>query len=141
MRCARFLLCCGGVVALALVAGPCRAQGYGEQRPLQFRIQGADHTTQEVYRYQNSTSAIAASRAAGLASASTLNSKTQTGSDLNNVIQYYDYSSSNVSLNGSSNNVATGSVLNTGQTSTGTRQILNNQADSTSGSASVLTTP
>ena len=53
------------VVGLLVVAaaGPAAAQGYGEQRTLQFRLQGADHTTQEVYRYQNSTAAIAAKKA------------------------------------------------------------------------------
>ncbi len=131
------------VVGLLVVAaaGPAAAQGYGEQRTLQFRLQGADHTTQEVYRYQNSTAAIAAKKAAGgVASASTLNNKTQTGSDLNNVVQYYDYSTANVSLNGSNNNVS-GSVLNAGQDSQGTNQVLNNQADSASGQPKIVVKP
>ena len=131
-----------GLALLALAsAGPAAAQGYGEQRTLQFRLQGADHTTQEVYRYQNSTAALAAKKAAGgVASASTLNTKSQTGSDLNNVVQYYDYSSSNVSLNGSNNNVS-GGVLNAGQNSTGTNQVLNNQTDSASGQPKILVKP
>jgi hypothetical protein len=128
--------------ALAL-AGPAAAQGYGEQRTLQFRLQGADHTTQEVYRYQNSTAAIAAKKAANtgtVGSSGSLNTKSQTGSDLNNVVQYYDYSTSNVSLNGSGNNVS-GSVLNAGQDSKGTNQVLNNQTDSASGQPQVLVKP
>ena len=128
--------------ALAL-AGPAAAQGYGEQRTLQFRLQGADHTTQEVYRYQNSTAAIAANKAANtgtVGSSGSLNTKSQTGSDLNNVVQYYDYSTSNVSLNGSGNNVS-GSVLNAGQDSKGTNQVLNNQTDSASGQPQVLVKP
>ena len=130
-----------GVLVSLACAGPVVAQGYGEQRTLQFRLQGADHTTQEVYRYQNSTAAIAASRAAGgVGSASTLNTKSQTGSDLNNVVQYYDYSTSNVSLTGSNNNVS-GGVLNAGQNSTGTNQVLNNQTDSASGQPQILVKP
>jgi hypothetical protein len=128
--------------ALAL-AGPAAAQGYGEQRTLQFRLQGADHTTQEVYRYQNSTAAMAAKKAANtgtVGSSGSLNTKSQTGSDLNNVVQYYDYSTSNVSLNGSGNNVS-GSVLNAGQDSKGTNQVLNNQTDSASGQPQVLVKP
>ena len=128
--------------ALAL-AGPAAAQGYGEQRTLQFRLQGADHTTQEVYRYQNSTAAIAAKKAANtgtVGSSGSLNTKSQTGSDLNNVVQYYDYSTSNVSLNGSGNNVS-GSVLNAGQDAKGTNQDLNNQTDSASGQPQVLVKP
>ena len=128
--------------ALAL-AGPAAAQGYGEQRTLQFRLQGADHTTQEVYRYQNSTAAIAAKKAANtgtVGSSGSLNTKSQTGSDLNNVVQYYDYSTSNVSLNGSGNNVS-GSVLNAGQDSKGTNHVLNNQTDSASGQPQVLVKP
>lgn len=129
-------------VLLALAAAPALAQGYGEQRTLQFRLQGADHTTQEVYRYQNSTAAIAAKKAAagGVAGASTLNTKSQTGSDLNNVVQYYDYSTSNVSLNGNNNDVS-GGVLNAGQNSTGTNQVLNNQTDSASGQPKILVKP
>ncbi len=134
-----------GVALLVLAAaGPAAAQGYGEQRTLQFRLQGADHTTQEVYRYQNSTAAIAAKKANSgtgtVGSAGSLNTKSQTGSDLNNVVQYYDYSTANVSLNGSNNNVS-GSVLNAGQDSTGTNQVLNNQTDSASGQPKILVKP
>jgi len=132
-----------GLLGVAL-AGPAFAQGYGEQRTLPFRLQGADHTTQEVYRYQNSNAAIALKKSAGgsgtVGSAGSLNSKTQTGSDLNNVVQYYDYSTANVSLNGNGNNVS-GSVLNAGQDSKGTNQVLNNQADSTSGQPKIVVKP
>ena len=89
------------------------------------------------------SAAIAAKKAANtgtVGSSGSLNTKSQTGSDLNNVVQYYDYSTSNVSLNGSGNNVS-GSVLNAGQDSKGTNQVLNNQTDSASGQPQVLVKP
>lgn len=64
--------------------------------------------------------------------------KTQAGSDMNNVVQYYSYATTNVSVNGSDNSITTGGVLNAGQKSNGTRQVLNNQSDATVTSAPVL---
>ncbi len=120
-----------------------QAQGYGEQRTLPFRIHGYDRTTQEVYRRQFSSQALAASAAGGVSAASGANStlvpqKQQSGSSMNNVVQYYDYRSTNVTLNGNGSSVATGGVLNAGQESAGTSQLLNNQSDAATGGASAL---
>lgn len=132
------------VVVLALLAfvsaGDVAAQGYGEQRSLPYRIHGYDRTTQEVYRRQFSNAASAAS---GTSAASGLNSslsplKTQTSTSMNNVVQYYDYRNTSVTLNGSNSNVSTGGVLNAGQTSGETAQILNNQSDASAGGANTL---
>lgn len=133
---------------LALVFGAAMpaealAQGYGEQRTLPFRIHGYDRTTQEVYRRQFSSQAAANSAAGGSSAASGSNSsllpqKQQSGSSMNNVVQYYDYRSTNVTLNGNSSSVATGGVLNAGQDSAGTSQLLNNQSDAASGGANSL---
>ncbi len=117
-----------------------RAQGYGEQRTLPFRIHGYDRTTQEVYRRQFSAAASAAS---GFSAASGANSslsplKQQTSTSLNNVVQYYDHRSTNVSLNGDNSSVSTGGVLNAGQTSKDTSQILNNQSDAANGGSLVI---
>ncbi len=120
-----------------------QAQGYGEQRTLPFRIHGYDRTTQEVYRRQFSSQALAASAAGGASAASGANStlvpqKQQSGSSMNNVVQYYDYRSTNVTLNGNGSSVATGGVLNAGQESAGTSQLLNNQSDAATGGASAV---
>jgi hypothetical protein len=130
------------------MAIPAVAQGYGEQRTLQFRIHGYDRTTQEVYRRQFSSQAMSSSVAGGISAASGVNStlspqKQQSGSSMNNVVQYWDYRSTNVTLNGNSSSVATGGVLNAGQESAATSQLLNNQSDAASGGASALprTTP
>ncbi len=133
-----------GLLSVMLGNGSASAQGYSEQRTLQFKFQGGDGTTKEIYRYQNSQAAIAAKKASGamgsVGSAGTLNTKSQSGSELNNVVQYYDYSSSNVSLTGSGNNVS-GSVLNAGQESSGTNQVLNNQTDAATGRPQILVKP
>lgn len=125
------------------MAVPALAQGYGEQRTLQFRIHGYDRTTQEVYRRQFSSQAMANSAAGGTSAASGANStlvpqKQQSGSSMNNVVQYYDYRSTNVTLNGNGSSVATGGVLNAGQESAATSQLLNNQSDAASGGATAL---
>lgn len=128
----------------AALPGAALAQGYGEQRTLQFRIHGYDRTTQEVYRRQFSSQAMTSGSAAGGTSAasgsnsSLLPQKQQSGSSMNNVVQYYDYRSTNVTLNGNGSSVATGGVLNAGQDSTGTSQLLNNQSDAASGGANAL---
>ena len=133
---------------LALVFGAAMpaealAQGYGEQRTLPFRIHGYDRTTQEVYRRQFSSQAATNSAAGGSSAASGSNSsllpqKQQSGSSMNNVVQYYDYRSSNVTLNGNGSTVDTRGVLNAGQDSAGTSQMLNNQSDAASGGAKSL---
>lgn len=112
------------------------AQGYGEQRTLQFRIQGYDRTTQEVYRRQFSSQAQTSS--GGFASNGTVGAsglKNQTSSAMNNVVQYYDQRTTNVSLNGDNSSVSTGGVLNAGQTSRETGQVLNNQTDAAASGA------
>lgn len=143
-RPARQLLRLGLIAApLFCAAVPALAQGYGEQRTLQFRIHGYDRTTQEVYRRQFSSQAMSNSAAGGMSAASGANStlvpqKQQSGSSMNNVVQYYDYRSTNVTLNGNGSSVATGGVLNAGQESAGTSQLLNNQSDAASGGATAL---
>lgn len=137
------LLCLVAVALLGVTAPAALAQGYGEQRTLQFRIHGYDRTTQEVYRRQFSSQAMAGSVAGGTSAASGANStlspqKQQSGSSMNNVVQYWDYRSTNVTLNGNSSSVATGGVLNAGQESAATSQLLNNQSDAASGGASAL---
>lgn len=127
-----------GVIPSSVVA-----QGYGEQRTLPFRIHGYDRTTQEVYRRQFSGQAMTGSAAGGSSAASGSNSsmvpqKQQSGASQNNVVEYYDYRSTNVTLNGNGSSVATGGVLNAGQDSTGTSQLLNNQSDAATGGASAL---
>lgn len=131
------LMCGAAMPAEAL------AQGYGEQRTLPFRIHGYDRTTQEVYRRQFSSQAATNSAAGGSSAASGSNSsllpqKQQSGSSMNNVVQYYDYRSSNVTLNGNGSTVDTRGVLNAGQDSAGTSQMLNNQSDAASGGANSL---
>lgn len=133
-------------VLLTIAAVPhAAAQGYGEQRTLPFRIHGYDRTTQEVYRRQFSGAASAASgtSASSGANSSLMPFKQQTSSSMNNVVQYYDHRSTNVSLNGNNSNVSTEGVLNAGQNSKDTAQILNNQTDAATGGASTLprTTP
>jgi hypothetical protein len=125
------------LVVLPLVAsGDAAAQGYGEQRTLQFRIQGYDRTTQEVYRRQFSSQAQTTT--GGFASNGTVGAsglKNQNSSAMNNVVQYYDQRTTNVSLNGNNSTVSTGGVLNAGQTSADTGQVLNNQTDAAAGGA------
>jgi len=129
-------------VGLAPLAIPstAAAQGYGEQRTLPFRIHGSDRTTQEVYRRQFSGQASAASgnSAASGANSSLSPLKQQTGTGMNNVVQYYDHRSTSVSLNGDNSSISTGGVLNAGQTSSDTSQVLNNQADAARGGATTL---
>ena len=108
------------------------AQGYGEQRTLPFRIHGYDRTTQEVDRRQFSSQAATNSAAGGSSAASGSNSsllpqKQQSGSSMNNV-----------TLNGNGSTVDTRGVLNAGQDSAGTSQLLNNQSDGASGGANSL---
>lgn len=129
-----------GLALITFAAVPeSAAQGYGEQRTLPFRIHGYDRTTQEVYRRQFSG---AASAAGGTSAASGANStlsplKQQTSTSMNNVVQYYDNRTTNTSLNGDNSSVSTGGVLNAGQTSKDTAQILNNQTDTSSGGSSM----
>ncbi len=137
-------LCAGiaaaGLVLIVFAAVPeAGAQGYGEQRTLPFRIHGYDRTTQELYRRQFSS---AASAAGGTSAASGANStlsplKQQTSTSMNNVVQYYDNRTTNTSLNGDNSSISTGGVLNAGQTSKDTAQILNNQTDASSGGSSM----
>ncbi len=132
----RLALYCPLVILPLIPFGAAYAQGYGEQRSLQFRIHGYDRTTQEVYRRQFSTQAQ--SSTGGLASSGTVGAsglKNQNSSAMNNVVQYYDQRSTNVSLTGNNSTVSTGGVLNAGQTSTETGQVLNNQTDAASGGA------
>lgn len=130
-----------GIALIIFSAIPeAHAQGYGEQRTLPFRIHGYDRTTQEVYRRQFSGAISAAS---GASAASGINStlvpqKSQSSTSMNNVVQYYDHRTTNVSLNGDNSNVSTGGVLNAGQTSKDTAQVLNNQTDASSGGPSTL---
>jgi hypothetical protein len=146
IRPTRHLFCLWLIAVPLLVGGipsSVLAQGYGEQRTLPFRIHGYDRTTQEVYRRQFSGQAMAGSAAGGSSAASGSNSsmvpqKQQSGASQNNVVEYYDYRSTNVTLNGNGSSVSTGGVLNAGQDSTGTSQLLNNQSDSTAGGASAL---
>jgi hypothetical protein len=127
---------CLAILSLLVISDVASAQGYGEQRTLQFRIQGYDRTTQEVYRRQFSSQAQAAT--GGFASNGTVGAsglKNQNSSAMNNVVQYYDQRTTNVSLNGDNSSVSTGGVLNAGQRSTETSQVLNNQTDAAAGGA------
>lgn len=131
-----------GMLIMGATSGSAFAQGYGEQRTLQFRIHGYDRTTQEVYRRQFSSQAIT-SASGGASAASGANSslfpqKQQSGSSMNNVVQYYDYRNTSVTLKGDGSSVSTGGVLNAGQDSAGTSQLLNNQSDAAAGGANVL---
>lgn len=124
------------VCVAAAVPSITRAQGYGEQRTLPFTLSNQNDQTRmgrEYYRQSVSSSNRAARITAGSANlGGNLGGLGQTGSDLNNVVQYYNYSSTSVSVPGSNSPVTVGGTLNAGQTSTGTSQVLNNSSSSSS---------
>ncbi len=114
-----------------------QAQGYGEQRPLGFSVSNQNdgtRITREGYRQSVSQSNRAAkSGGSGSTLGGNLGGLAQQGSDLNNVVQYYNYSSTYVAVPGNNSPVSVGGTLNAGQTSTGTSQVLNNSSASGSG--------
>jgi len=103
------------------------AQGYNENRTVGFRVVNQDgglRLSKEVSR-QSLSSLRNSSVGAGGASSGT--AAQQQGSDLNNVVQYYNNSSLTINVPGSNSPVTVdGGVLNAGQTSSGTSQVLNN---------------
>lgn len=123
------------------------AQGYGEQRGVQFRVHGQDTNTRlsrEVSRQSLSLQYTARQQAGisgGAVGASALDTRSQATTGMNNVVQYYDNSTINVAVPGSGSTVSVGDVLNAGQTSSGTRQQSTNTTDSTIGGRPVTNSP
>ena len=123
-----FLLSTGAVSLLfALAPFTAFAQGFGEQRPLQFR-NANNGLTLEVYRRQLGASAAAS--AAASATASGVGASGQSGSAVNNAVQTTRYL--NVSVTGENNilNVV-GETINASQESSNTEQSSSNQQVST----------
>ena len=114
-------LCAG-----ALLAGPCaRAQGFGEQRPLQFK-NANNGLTNEVYRRQLGAAAVATA----VAGSSGGGGSGQSGSAVNNAVQTSRYL--NITVSGENNvlNVV-GETINADQQSNGTLQSSENEQIST----------
>lgn len=102
---------------------PASAQGYGEQRPLQFKLTNQDtytRLTTEMNRRSVLASAIAA-RSSGSTSISGT-SQLQSSSQLNNAVQITNNSTINVTLSGTGNALTIGDTINADQTSSGTHQ-------------------
>jgi hypothetical protein len=137
------------LAALGLAGlGRAQAQGYGTQAPLGFTFVGQSDQTRlsiEATRQTLSGQQVSGANSGSVGSAGTVNAntanKTQSGSDLNNAVQYYNYATTNVTVTGSNNTVSTGGVLNATQTSSGTNQVLNNQTGSASATTSGTQTP
>ncbi|WP_439549777.1 hypothetical protein [Falsiroseomonas sp.] len=139
------------LVCLALCAGfqphAALAQGYGEQRGLPFRVHGQDTNTRlsrEATRQSLSLQFTARQQAGisgGASGASSLDTRSQATTGMNNVVQYYDNSTINVAVPGSGSTVSVGDVLNAGQTSSGTRQQATNTTDSTTASQPLTNRP
>jgi len=120
------LLTVATLLAVALPVGA-SAQGYNENRTVGFRVVNQDgglRLSKEVSR-QSLSSLRNSSVSAGGGSSGT--AAQQHGSDLNNVVQYYNNSSLTINVPGSNSPVTVdGGVLNAGPTSSGTSQLLNN---------------
>jgi hypothetical protein len=116
-----------GAAASALASAPSRAQGYGEQAPLQFKYANQG-LTNEVYRLQLGAAAAAA---AASSSSGGLGGNGQQSSNLNNAIQVYNNQTYNVTMSGSNDvlNVS-GDTINAQQSSSGTKQTNTNTKDS-----------
>lgn len=126
---ATLLVMCAGLLATPAAW----AQGYNENRTLGFRVVNQDGglrlskeaTRQSLSSLRNSSVSASSGSASGTAAQ-------QQGSDLNNVVQYYNNSSLTINVPGSNSPVTVdGGVLNAGQTSSGTSQVLNNQTQGT----------
>ncbi len=122
---------------LLSVAVPIRAwaQAYGSQNPLSFQFTGqSDQTRLQIEAERLALSNQVSGANSGSVGASS--SLGQSGTNLNNVVQYYNYATTNVSVTGSNNAITTGGVLNASQTSSGSNQILNNQTGSAASTTS-----
>jgi hypothetical protein len=116
------LLLASGSFILSLLAGaPAYAQGFGEQRALQFRFSN-NGLTNEVYRRQLGASAVSSSSS----STSGGSEPGQAGSGVNNAVQTTRYL--NITVDGQNNvlNVV-GETINAEQKSTGTQQSSTNE--------------
>jgi hypothetical protein len=135
---------CVLLLVLLLLPHHAFAQGYGAQNPLGFAFVGqSDQTRLSIEATRQTLSAEVASANSGTVgtSSSINNGKSQSGSDLNNAVQYYNYATTNVSVTGSNNVITTGGVLNATQTSSGTKQVLNNQTDAATSTTSGVLQP
>jgi hypothetical protein len=117
-----------GSATAAILSAPARAQGYGEQAPLQFKYANQG-LTNEVYRLQ--LGAAAAAAAASSSSSGGLGGNGQQSNNLNNAIQVYNNQTYNVTMSGSNDvlNVS-GDTINAQQSSSGTKQTNTNTKDS-----------
>jgi len=131
-----------GLALCGLLGRAAFAQGYGEQSTLPFSFVGqSDSVRLSIESTRQSISNLhSGSSSAGVSTAGTLTPTSQTGSDLNNVVQYYNNSTTTISVTGSSNTISSGGVLNAGQNSTGTSQVLNNSTQANSNNPTTNTT-